>query len=261
MFIDSHCHIDGPEYDADREEVIGRARDAGVLTMLNVGTGDPNSSAFERAVELAEKHSEIYAAVGVHPHDAKLFDDAAEQRLLELVRQSKRVIAWGEIGLDYHYDHSPRDTQRDVFRRQLRLAREQNLPVVIHSRNADDDTIAILKEETTGNERAGVLHCFGGSLAMAREAITLGFFISFAGNLTFKKAEDLREVARQLPLGRLLIETDCPYLTPVPFRGKRNEPARVVETARFLASLHSTELEEIGRITSENFATLFRSHL
>ena len=147
MFIDSHCHIDGPEYDADREEVIARARDAGVSMMLNVGTGDPNSGAFERAVELAEKHSEIYAAVGVHPHDAKLFDGAAEQRLLNLVRQSERIIAWGEIGLDYHYDHSPRDTQRDVFRRQLRLAREQNLPVVIHSRNADEDTITILSEE------------------------------------------------------------------------------------------------------------------
>jgi TatD DNase family protein len=257
MFIDSHCHIDGPEYDSDREEVIARARDAVVSTMLNVGTGDPHSGAFERAVELAEKHAEIYAAVGVHPHDAKLFDDAAEQRLSNLMRQSKRVIAWGEIGLDYHYDHSPRETQRDVFRRQLRLAREQNLPVVVHSRSADDDTIAILSEELTGYERAGVLHCFGGSLAMAQSAIELGFFISFAGNLTFKKAEDLREVARQLPLGRLLIETDCPYLTPVPFRGKRNEPARVVETARFLASLHGKELEEIGRTTSENFAMLF----
>jgi TatD DNase family protein len=257
MFIDSHCHIDGPEYDSDREEVIARARDAGVSFMLNVGTGDPNSGAFERAVELAEKHSEIYAAVGVHPHDAKLFDDAAEQRLLNLLGQSKRVIAWGEIGLDYHYDHSPRETQRDVFRRQLRLARENNLPVVIHSREADDDTITILREELTGYKRAGVLHCFGGSLAMAQAAIELGFCISFAGNLTFKKAEDLREVARQLPLGRLLIETDCPYLTPVPFRGKRNEPARVVETARFLASLHSEELEAIARITSENFTKLF----
>src|SRR5256885_10641346 len=256
-FIDSHCHIDGPEYDADREEVIARARDAGVETMLNVGTGDPHSGAFERAVELAEQHNEVYAAVGVHPHDAKLFDDAAEQRLLDLVRQSKRVIAWGEIGLDYHYDHSPRDTQREVFRRQLRLAREQNLPVVIHSRNADDDTIAILSEELTGYEPAGVLHCFGGSLAMAHEAIKLGFFISFAGNLTFKKAEDLREVARQLPLGRLLIETDCPYLTPVPFRGKRNEPAQVVETARCLAGIHDRELEDIARTTTENFHTLF----
>ncbi len=258
MFVDSHCHIDGAEYDADREEVIRRARDAGVTTMLNVGTGDPHSGAFERAVELAEKHTDIYAAVGVHPHDAKLFTDQAEQRLLDLVKQSRQVIAWGEIGLDYHYDHSPRDVQRKVFERQLRLARLLELPVVIHSREANDDTIAILREEMAGYERGGVLHCFGGSLEMATSAIDLGFFISFAGNLTFQKAEDLRSIARQLPLDRLLIETDCPYLTPVPFRGKRNEPARVVETARCLAELHGRELEEIGHITSENFGKLFR---
>lgn len=272
-FVDSHCHIDGPEYDADRNDVIARAHDAGVSVMLNVGTGDPQSGAFERAVELAEDHSNIYAAIGVHPHDAKLFDDAAEMRLVNLVKQSRRVIAWGEIGLDYHYDHSPREVQREVFRRQLRLARSLGLPVVIHSRSADDDTIAILREElaegtgvSTVNhaqdsadiEPNGVMHCFGGSLAMAREVIDLGLYISFAGNVTFKKAEDLRDIARQLPLDRLLIETDCPYLTPVPFRGKRNEPARVIETAGCLAQLHSRELEEIGRITSENFAKLFQ---
>jgi TatD DNase family protein len=260
MFIDSHCHIDGPEYDADREEVIARARDAGVTTMLDVGTGDPHSGAINRAVDLAEKQEGVYAAVGVHPHDAKLFDDGAERLLLDLVRQSQRVIAWGEIGLDYHYDHSPRDAQREVFRRQLRLAREVNLPVVIHSREADGETITILREELADYQR-GVLHCFGGSLAMAQDAIELGFFISFAGNLTFKKAEDLREVARHLPLERLLIETDCPYLTPVPFRGRRNEPARVIETAQCLAALHGKDVEEIGRVTSENFAKLFLSHV
>jgi TatD DNase family protein len=261
MFIDSHCHIDGPEYDADREEVIARARDAGVTTMLNVGTGDPNTDVFERAVELAEKHQEIYAAVGVHPHDAKLFDDAAERRLINIARQGTKVIAWGEIGLDYHYDNSPRDVQREVFARQLRIARELNLPVVIHSRDADDDTTTTLREELTGYNRAGVLHCFGGSLAMAHDAIDLGFFISFAGNLTFKKAENLREVARHLPLDKLLIETDCPYLTPVPFRGRRNEPARVIETARCLAEIRGKEVAEIGRVTSENFVKLFLSHL
>ena len=278
MFVDSHCHIDGAEYDADRDEVISRARDAGVGTMLNVGTGDPHSGAFERAVELAETHTGIYAAVGVHPHDAKLFDDRAEQRLVDLVKQRQRVIAWGEIGLDYHYDHSPREVQRAVFARQLRLARSLNLPVIIHSREANDDTIGILREElaggtsvspvnhaqdadaTTEQKKSGVLHCFGGTLEMATSAIALGFFISFAGNLTFKKAEDLREIARQLPLDRLLVETDCPYLTPAPFRGKRNEPARVVETARCLAELHHKELAEIGRVTSENFAKLFLSH-
>ena len=256
-FVDSHCHIDGPEYDADRQEVIARAIDAGVTTMLNVGTGDPHSGAFERAIELAEKHQTILAAIGVHPHDAKLFDDAAQKRLTELAGQSKRVVAWGEIGLDYHYDHSPRQVQRVVFRRQLRIARERNVPVVIHSREADDDTIEILRDELAGYERAGVMHCFGGGLALALSAIKLGFYISFAGNLTFKKAEDLRDIARQLPRDRLLVETDCPYLTPVPFRGKRNEPARVIETARQLAELHGQDQDEMGRITSENFGRLF----
>lgn len=260
-FIDSHCHIDGPEYDADRAEVIARAHAAGVTTMLVVGTGDPHSGAIDRAVDLAEKHENIYAAVGVHPHDAKLFDEAAEQHLIDLVGVSAKVIAWGEIGLDYHYDHSPRDVQREVFRRQLQLARKLNLPVVIHSREANDDTITILREELTGYERGGALHCFGGDLPMAQQAIDLGFFISFAGNLTFKKAEDMRKVAHELPLDRLLIETDCPYLTPVPFRGRRNEPAHVVETAQCLAGIHGKPVEEIGRITSENFAKLFRSHV
>src|SRR5437667_12597911 len=196
MFVDSHCHIDGAEYDADREDVIARARDAGVTTMLNVGTGDPHSGAFERAVDLAETHEGIYAAIGVHPHDAKLFDRAAEQRLLDLARESERVIAWGEIGLDYHYDHSPRDVQREVFKRQLGLARELNLPVVIHSREADTDTISILGEALSGYRRGGVMHCFGGSLPMAEAAMELGRFIVFAGHLTSQKAETMRDFAR-----------------------------------------------------------------
>ena len=149
MFIDSHAHIDGPEYDADREEVIQRARDAGVRAILNVGTGDPHSGALERAVELAEKHDDIYAAVGTHPHDARLFDDRAEERIKKLIKESSRVIAWGEIGLDYHYDNSPREVQREVFRRQLRLAREAGLPVIIHTREAEDDTIEILQASGT----------------------------------------------------------------------------------------------------------------
>ena len=270
-FVDSHCHIDGPEYDGDRDEVITRAHDAGVTIMLNVGTGDPQSGAFERAVALAEKHETIYAAIGVHPHDAKLFDDPAEKRLSDLVAQSRRVIAWGEIGLDYHYDHSPREVQRQVFRQQLRIARALELPVIIHSREADDDTIEILRDECgmgvspmdhaqdarATSDRAGVMHCFGGSLTLAQAAIELGFYVSFAGNLTFKKADDLRAIAHQLPLERLMVETDCPFLTPVPYRGKRNEPARVVETARQLAELHQKDADEIGRITSENFSRLF----
>ena len=258
MFIDSHAHIDGKEFDGDREQTIQRARDAGVVAILNVGTGDPHSGAFERAVELAENHGDIYAALGVHPHDARLFDAAAEEKTVRLIKQSTRVIAWGEIGLDYHYDNSPREVQREVFRRQLGLARGCHLPVIIHSREADDDTINILREELTGYDRAGVLHCFGGSLAMAQSAIELGFYISFAGVVTFKKAQDLRDIAARLPLDRLLIETDCPYLTPVPFRGKRNEPARVVEVARCLAELHNLELAEMGTITSDNFSRLFQ---
>ena len=258
MYVDSHAHIDGTEYDADREEMIERARAAGVVAILNVGTGDPHGGMLERAVRVAEQYEGVYAAVGVHPHDARLFDDAAERRLNRIVRESERVIAWGEIGLDYHYDHSPRDVQREVFRRQLRLARAARLPVIIHSREADDETVTILGDEWHGSELGGVMHCFGGSIEMARSVLELGFTISFAGNVTFKKAENLREAARIVPLDRLFIETDCPYLTPVPFRGKRNEPARVVEVARCLADLHGLEMEEIGRITAENFFRFFK---
>jgi TatD DNase family protein len=258
MFVDSHAHIDGEEYDADRDEVVSRARAAGVVAIVNIGTGDPRSGTLERAVEIAEKYEGVYTAVGVHPHDAKLFDEAAEQRVSGLVRQRERIIAWGEIGLDYHYDHSPREVQRKVFARQLQLARAASLPVIIHSREADDDTVAILRDEWHGSGLGGVMHCFGGSDAMAESVLELGFTISFAGNVTFKKAENLREVARFVPLDRLFIETDCPYLTPVPFRGRRNEPARVVEVARCLADLRELKTEEIGRLTADNFFRFFK---
>lgn len=267
MFIDSHAHIDGPEYDADREEVITRAAAAGVTTILNVGTGDPHSGAFERAANLAATHQNIYAAIGVHPHDARLYDEAAEARINNLIATTPKILAWGEIGLDYHYDNSPRDTQRQVFQRQLQAARGCDLPVVIHTRSADADTIEIMRGEyqhashssqSSQSSRGGIMHCFGGSLELARAAIDLGFYISFSGNITFKKADDLRATASELPLERLLIETDCPYLTPVPFRGKRNEPARVVEVARCLAAIHGVSLEEVGRITTANFAAIFR---
>ena len=258
MFIDSHAHIDGPEYDADRDEVIQRARDAGVKAILTVGTGDPHSGALERAVQLAEKHEDIFAAVGTHPHDARLFDERAEERIKKLIRESSRVIAWGEIGLDYHYDNSPRDVQREVFRRQLKLAGEVDLPVIIHTREAEDDTIEILKDEWDQTSTGGIMHCFSGSLKLAEGALGLGFLISFAGVLTFKKAEDLRAVAAHVPFDRLLIETDCPYLSPVPFRGRRNEPAHVVEVARCLAAIHEKTLEEMAAITSSNFTKLFQ---
>lgn len=258
MFVDSHAHIDGPEYDADREEVIARAREAGVNTILNVGTGDPHSSVFERAVQLVAEHENFYGAIGVHPHDAKLYDDAAEAKINRLIAGSPKIMAWGEIGLDYYYDNSPRDIQREVFRKQLSAARVCGIPVIIHTRSADADTTAILREEYQGASAGGIMHCFGGSLELALATIDLGFYISFSGNITFKKADDLRAIAIRVPLDRLLIETDCPYLTPVPFRGRRNEPARVVEVARCLAEIRGTSLDRIADATTSNFATVFR---
>jgi TatD DNase family protein len=258
MFVDSHAHIDGPEFDADRQEVIQRARDAGVSTILNVGTGDPHSGVLERAVELAEKHDGLYTALGTHPHDARLFDEQAEQRILDLIRQSARVIAWGEIGLDFHYDNSPRDVQIEVFRRQLQLARAALLPIIVHTRDAEAETIEILRSEWQGSDIPGIMHCFSGTHELADNAVDLGMFISFSGIVTFKKADDLRSVATEVPLDRLLIETDCPFLSPVPHRGKRNEPAYVVEVARCLAEVRKVSLEDMGRVTSANFAGLFK---
>ncbi len=256
MFVDSHAHIDGPEFDADRGEVIERAGAAGITAILNVGTGDPHSDAFERAVELGRKHENIYTAIGTHPHDARLYDDRAEEKIKTLI-QAERIVAWGEIGLDFHYDNSPRDVQIAVFKRQLRAAHDCDLPVVIHTREAESETIEILKSDYADAKRRGVFHCFSGSIDLAHKAIELGFMISFSGIVTFKKAEELRAAAREVPLDRLLIETDCPYLSPIPYRGKRNEPAYVVEVARSLAGIHGTAIEDIARITTENFHTLF----
>lgn len=257
MFIDSHAHIDGHEFDSDRDQVIQRAMDASVSTILNVGTGDPHSGVFERAVELANHYSHVFTALGTHPHDAKLHDDAAEKRIRDLISGNPKVIAWGEIGLDFHYDNSPRDVQTKVFRSQLKAARELDLPVIIHTREAEAETIQILTEEWTGSRRPGIMHCFSGSLELAQRAIELGFLISFSGIVTFIKADDLKAVAKQVPLERLLIETDCPFLTPIPYRGKRNEPSYVVEVARCLADLRGVELAEMAKITSGNFQRVF----
>jgi len=273
MLIDSHCHIDGEAFDADRDEVVARARDAGVAAMLNIGTGDPHSDDFRRAVAVAEKYENVYAAVGVHPHDAKLYDDAAEEHLIELA-ESRKVIAWGEIGLDYYYDHSPPDVQRDVFVQQLRTAKRLGLPVIIHSRDADDETVEILTAEFSRSAKheknfaaggyldqrvhaPGIMHCFGGTAEMAEALIEIGFLISFAGNVTFKNADNLRAAARVVPLNKLLIETDCPFLTPVPFRGKRNEPSFVVHTAQFLADLYGIDVATLAGQTTANFKTFF----
>jgi TatD DNase family protein len=245
------------EFDRDREEVIARAVDAGVEIIVNVGNGDVPRNSHEAAFRVAETHPFIYTTVGVHPHEARLLDDELYARLLQLSEHPK-VIAWGEIGLDYHYDNSPRDDQRAAFRKQLRLARERGLPAVIHTREAEADTLAILNEEWKGSGLPGIIHCFTGTRAFAEEATGLGFYISFSGVVTFKKSEELRDTASRLPLDKILIETDSPFLAPHPFRGRRNEPAYVVETARAIAGLRNVTAEEIGHITTDNFKRLFR---
>jgi TatD DNase family protein len=261
MLIDSHCHIDSDSFDMDRDDVVQRAKDAGVAMMLNIGTGDPHADDYRKAVAVAEKYENVFASVGVHPHDAKLYDDAAEKHLTELAK-SEKVIAWGEIGLDFYYDHSPRDVQREVLRRQIRTARELDLPIIIHSRDADGETVEILTEECAGdNFRGGIMHCFGGTASMAEALMQIGFLISFAGNVTFKKADNLRDAARVVPMDKLLIETDCPFLTPVPFRGKRNEPAFVEHTARFLADFYDVEFDTLAEQTTRNFLDFFRLKL
>ncbi|MGI9055366.1 MAG: TatD family hydrolase [Pyrinomonadaceae bacterium] len=260
-FIDSHCHIDGEAFDEDRDEIVQRAKDEGVKAMLNIGTGNPHNGEIDKAVQVAEQYENIFAAVGVHPHDARTYNDKAENHLVELVKANEKVIAWGEIGLDYFYDHSPRDVQRKVFIRQIRKARELDLPIIIHSRDADDETVEILTEECSHENFRGIMHCFGGTAEMAERLMNIGFFISFAGNVTFKNAENLRDAARVVPLDKLLIETDCPFLTPVPFRGKRNEPSFVIHTGQFLADLYQVNLETIAENTTRNFTKLFEIKL
>lgn len=257
--IDSHCHIDGEQFDDDREVVIRRALDSGVSAMLNVGTGSPKEDSFEKTVKLAENFKSIYAAVGIHPHDSSEYDESVEKRLINLTGSSDKVIALGEIGLDYYYEHSPKETQRIVFRKQINVARDLDLPIIIHSRDADDETVELLTEECSHeNFRGGIMHCFGGTPKMALALMKLGFLISFAGNVTFKKAGNLRDSAKAVPLEKLLVETDCPYLTPVPFRGKRNEPARVVETGKFLAEFYKIEYDQLAKQTTKNFNDFFR---
>jgi TatD DNase family protein len=258
ILIDSHCHIDSKEYDNDRDEVVQRALDAGVGLMLNIGTGDPKNDDFKRAVAVAEKYPKVYTSVGVHPHDAKLYDDAAEQHLIELVKSSDKVIAWGEIGLDFHYDHSPRDVQKDIFRRQIRTARSLDLPIIVHSRDANDETIEIIEQECQGDDfKGGIMHCFGGTIEMIQAVVPLGFLISWAGNVTFKNADNLREVAEIMQLNKMLVETDCPFLTPEPHRGKRNEPAFVVDTSKFLSNYIDVEMPSFANQTTQNFLDFF----
>lgn len=258
ILVDSHCHIDGEQFDSDREQIIENARLAGVCAMLNIGTGSPKDDSFEQTDKLTKDYDFIYGSVGIHPHDAIEYDETVENRLINLIKNNPKLIAWGEIGLDFYYDHSPRDVQEKVFRRQINVARELNLPIIIHSRDADDETVQILNEECSHeNFCGGIMHCFGGTPEMAESLMNIGFMISFAGNVTFKKAENLRDSAKIVPLDKLLIETDCPYLTPVPFRGKRNEPSYVQHTANFLADFYGIEADVLAQQTTENFKRFF----
>ncbi len=251
MLFDSHAHIDDEKFDSDREEVIQRAIDNGVTGIINVGASMESSA---RSIALAEKYEGIYAAVGIHPHDAK---DALDTDYEQLIRWAAidKVVAIGEIGLDYYYDFSPREVQRSVFIRQLDVARQTNMPFIIHDRDAHGDLLEILKKEAKGLK--GVLHCFSGSLEMANEVIKMGLYISIAGPVTFKNAAKLPEIVAKVPLEYLLVETDSPYLTPQPYRGKRNEPAYVKLVAEQVAKLRGIEMDSLAKATSENAKKIF----
>ncbi|HHU93434.1 MAG TPA: TatD family hydrolase [Halanaerobiaceae bacterium] len=247
LLIDTHAHLDSSRFNKDRAEVIKNARDTGVSYIVNIGA-DLRSSRY--SVKLAREYPFIFATVGIHPHDA-IGLDANVLAELEKLAGEEKVVAIGEIGLDYYYDHSPRDIQRAAFIDQLVLAKKLNLPIVVHSREAEEDTISILKEHYRQGG-TGILHCFSGSLKMAREALELGFYLAFGGIVTFKNAGGLLEVLEELPLDRILLETDCPYLSPVPYRGKRNEPAYLPYVAEKIGEIKGVSLEEVAEITTAN---------
>ena len=251
MLIDTHAHIQMQEFDADRAEVLTRATAAGVDLMVTVGY---HLAASRKAVELAQRYPQVYAGVGIHPHDAETYDDAAEESLRDLAKQPK-VVAIGETGLDFYRDRSPRAVQAEAFRRQIRLARELDLALIIHDRDAHGETMQLLESEGAGRV---VLHCFSGDLAMAEEAWARGYYVSIAGPVTYPKSETLRAVVRKAMTDRLLLETDCPFLPPQAFRGRRNEPAHLVHTAQEVARLMGLPLAELSDLTTNNARRLFR---
>ncbi|WP_017754907.1 TatD family hydrolase [Calidifontibacillus oryziterrae] len=253
MLFDTHVHLNARQYAEDEEEVIKRAKTEGVSTMVCVGF---DQETINGAIRIAEQYDFIYAAVGWHPVDA--IDMTAEDLVwLEKLAEHPKVVALGEMGLDYHWDKSPKDVQKDVFRKQIQLAKKVKLPIIIHNRDATQDIVEILKEEGA-HEVGGIMHCFSGSVETAKECIDMNFYISFGGPVTFKNAKKPKEVAIEVPLEKLLIETDCPYLTPHPYRGKRNEPAFVKLVAQQIAELKGITYEELAKKTSENAKRLFR---
>lgn len=251
--IDSHCHLDYPGLAEDLPGVIARAEGAGVRLMLSIGT---RVRKFNQILALAERHANVFCTVGTHPHHAAEEPDVTVDELVNLARHPK-VVGIGEAGLDYHYDLSPRDIQAASFRIHIQAARETRLPLVIHSRSAEADTAAILEEEMGKGAFKPLLHCFTSKMELAERGLALGAYVSFSGILTYKNAEEIREVAREVPMDRLLVETDAPYLAPVPFRGKTNEPSYVVKTLEKLAEVKEVSLENLADITSRNFFTLF----
>ena len=253
--IDSHAHIDFPQFDEDRDAMLARARAAGVSTLLAIGSG-PGPEKLDAAIPFAEEHDWIYATVGTHPHEAKDLTPAHLERLAELAKHP-RVIAYGEIGLDYFYGHSPRDVQKRVFREQMELAKAAKLPIIIHCRDAWGPCMELLESEWRPTGLGGILHCFTSTLEDAKRGLNMGFLISFAGNSTYPKAQNLRDVAKALPLANLLIETDAPFLAPQPYRGKRNEPAYVGEVAKAIGSVRDLAAEEIASATAANFRRFF----
>jgi TatD DNase family protein len=265
--IDSHAHLDSPRYDEDRAALLERAWAAGVRAIMSIGIGD-GPDTMHRALEISREYAaradtpKIWATAGIHPHEARLADDAAYARLDGLL-QEPEVLACGEIGLDYFYDHSPRDAQQAVFARQMEIAAAHRKPIVIHCRASDnssdawDDTLRMLQAHWSRNGLGGILHCFTGETRHAAAAMDLGFLISFAGNITFPKAQPIRDAAAVVPLDRMLIETDCPFLAPIPNRGKRNEPAWVREVAVKIGELRGLDPDEVAAQTAENFGALF----
>jgi len=253
--IDSHAHIDSPQFDEDRDAMLARARAAGVNTILAIGVG-PGPEKLDAALPYVEAHDWIYTTVGIHPHQAKDVTPTHLDTLARLARHPK-VIAWGEIGLDYFYDHSPRDVQQRVFRQQMDLAHAAKLPIIIHCRDAWDDCLDMLDTHWRPTGLGGILHCFTSTVEHARRGLDIGLLVSFTGNLTYPKAQNIRDVAKGLPLENILIETDSPYLAPQPMRGKRNEPAYVLEVAKALASVRNLGTEEIAQLTAGNFRRFF----
>jgi TatD DNase family protein len=253
--IDSHAHIDFPQFAEDREAMLERARSAGVNTILAIGTG-PGPEKLDAGIPFAEAHDWIYTTVGIHPHEAKEVTPAHLNTLARLAQHPK-VIAWGEIGLDYFYDHSPRELQQRVFRDQMELAHAAKLPIIIHCRDAWTDCLNILEESWKPTGLGGILHCFTSTIQDARRGLDMGFLVSFTGNLTYPKAQNIRDVAKDLPLENILIETDSPYLSPQAFRGKRNEPAYVAEVAKGLANVRNLGTEETAATTTANFRRFF----